>query len=56
MPSFLGIADFLQPQSLELGSTFIYGVRIVLRGVLDLITGLYLDNKWWMKRFSVSST
>jgi len=28
MPSFLAIADFLQPQSLELGSTFIYGVRI----------------------------
>ena len=28
MPSFLAIADFLRPQSLELGSTFIYGVRI----------------------------
>jgi hypothetical protein len=28
MPSFLAIADFLRPQSLKLGSTFIYGVRI----------------------------
>jgi hypothetical protein len=28
MPSFLAIADFLRPQSLELGSTFIYRVRI----------------------------
>jgi hypothetical protein len=28
MPSFLAIASFLRPQSLELGSTFIYGVRI----------------------------
>ena len=28
MPSFLAIGDFLRPQSLELGSTFIYGVRI----------------------------
>jgi len=28
MPSFLAISDFLRPQSLELGSTFIYGVRI----------------------------
>ena len=28
MPSFLAIADFLRPQSLEFGSTFIYGVRI----------------------------
>src|SRR5260370_25841353 len=28
MPSFLAIADFLRPRSLELGSTFIYGVRI----------------------------
>src|SRR5258705_7205943 len=24
-------------------------VRIVLRGVLDLIAGLYLDKKWWMR-------
>jgi hypothetical protein len=28
MPSFLAIADFLRPQSLKLGLTFIYGVRI----------------------------
>ena len=28
MPSSLAIADFLRPRSVELGSTFIYGVRI----------------------------
>jgi hypothetical protein len=28
LPSFLAIADCLRPQSLKLGSIFIYGVRI----------------------------
>ena len=39
MPSFLAVADFLRPQSLELGSTFIYGVRISFEsfsGVLSI--------------------
>jgi hypothetical protein len=41
MPSFLAIADFLRPQSLELGSTFIYGVRISFESFsgVDLIAG-----------------
>src|SRR6202040_4097395 len=39
MQSFLAIADFLRPQSLELGSIFIYGVRISFEsfsGVLSI--------------------
>src|SRR5260370_32591936 len=38
MPSFLAIADFLRPQSLELGSTFIYGVRISF----ESFSGVYM--------------
>jgi hypothetical protein len=38
MPSFFAIADFLRPQSLELGSTFIYGVRISFESFSGVIT------------------
>jgi hypothetical protein len=38
MPSFLAIADFLRPQSLVLGSTFIYGVRISFESFSGVIT------------------
>ncbi|MEA2258784.1 MAG: hypothetical protein QOJ51_1609, partial [Acidobacteriaceae bacterium] len=39
MPSFLAIADFLRPQSLELRSTFIYGVRISFESFSGVGTG-----------------
>jgi hypothetical protein len=46
MPSFLAIADFLRPQSLELGSTFIYGVRISFEsfsGVIKDFNGIHAN-------------
>jgi hypothetical protein len=58
MPSFLAIADFLRPRSLELGSTFIFGVRISFEsfsGELkrwpsedDVVPSpQYAANAWW---------
>jgi hypothetical protein len=44
MPSFLAIADFLRPQSLKLGSTFIYGVRISF----ESFSGVYNDFRDWV--------
>jgi hypothetical protein len=39
MPSFLAIADFLRPQSLKIGSTFIYGVRISFESFSGVMYG-----------------
>jgi hypothetical protein len=46
MLSFLAIADLLRPQSLELRSTFIYGVRISFESFSGVISRV-VTSAWW---------